>query len=445
MINMAGKDRNKISVAVATAVGLGAIIGAGIFVLSGTAIALAGVYALVAFAIVGVLAFIIALELGELGSLLPFVKGASYSYTYKALGSELGFITGMLRYMALATSIGAIALGFGSYLSSFIGVSLTAYAIPFAIALIFVLSIINMFGVKKAAQTDFGLVVIKMCVLVVFIAFAMFLAFTHPHMGLSNVSFKAPTNLIGGIFAASVAVFFAYSGFQSISTVTDKIKSGAKGYVKAILSSVVISLTLYLLVVLALLIMLPSASYRIGADPLAHALKSVGAPTWLFVVVDIGALVATASAALAMILTSSRSLYQMSEDRLLPKFFRKYNKRTDTAENGIIISAIIGILILFAGNIYVIAAISNFGLMFDYMLIGFDVMHFRRRKVKAPFTMPLYPYLPVISVVLILVMFTGMPKEALAIGAILIMLLMAIYYTLREADEKKVIRVKLFK
>lgn len=434
----------KIGVAVAAAVGLGAIIGAGIFVLSGTAIALAGPYALLAFALVGVLAFIIALELGELGSLMPFVKGASYSYTYKALGSELGFITGMLRYMALATSIGAIALGFGSYLSSFMGLSLATYAVPFAIALIFVLSIVNMFGVRKAAETDFVLVVVKIGVLLAFIGFAFYVAITNPNISFANVSLDVPSDVWGGIFAASVAVFFAYSGFQSISTITDRIDKGARGYITAILAAVIISIALYVLVVFAMLTLLPASQYTIAADPLSFALRHAGAPNWLFVIVDIGALVATASATIAMILTASRSLYQMSEDRLLPKFLRKYDKRSDTAINGIIVSAIIGVAILFAGNIYIIAAISNFGLMFDYMLINFDVVHFRMRRVKAPFRMPLYPYLPIISVILLFVLFTGMPQEALIIGVVLIILLIGVYYTFREIRRKKVIRIKLF-
>ncbi len=435
-----------ISPAVAAAVGLGAIIGAGIFVLSGTAIALAGTYAIAAFALVGALAFIIALELGELGSLLPNVKGASYSYTYKALGSELGFITGILRYMALATAIGAIALGFGSYLASFLGMAVSVYAIPFAIALIVILSIVNMFGVKKAANLDFGLVAIKITVLLIFVAFAMYLAFSNTSIGFSNIFAGSPgNNIIEGIFAASVAVFFSYSGFQSISTLTDRIKGGAKGYVQAIMGAVVISIVLYLLVVTAMLILLPASQYKIAADPLSYALSASHAPSWLFAVVDIGAMVATASATLAMILTASRSLYQMSVDELLPKYFRKYNSKTDTAENGILLSAIIGILVLFAGNIYTIAAIANFGLMFNYMIIGFDIIHFRRNKADAPFKMPGYPYLPVISIVLILVMLAGMPNEALVIGSATIMLLIAIYYTLREVDRKKVVHVRLFK
>ncbi|MDE1855343.1 MAG: amino acid permease [Candidatus Micrarchaeota archaeon] len=435
---------NKVGVATAAAVGLGAIIGAGIFVLSGTAIALAGSFALVAFALVGALALIIALELGELGSLMPNVKGASYSYTYKALGSELGFITGMLRYMALATSIGAIALGFGSYLSSLLGLQLAIYSIPFAIVLIFVLSLVNLLGVKKAAQTDFGLVIIKIGVLLVFIGFALSIATTNPRLGLSNITFGASGSTLGDIFAASVVVFFAYSGFQSISTITDRIKNGARGYVTAILAAVIISIIMYVLVVFGLLLLLPPAAYKITADPLSYALKSAGAPSWLFLLVGIGALVATASATIAMILSASRSLYQMSEDRLLPRFFRKYNKRADSAVNGILVSAIIGVLVLFAGNIYIIAAIANFGLMFDYLLINFDVVHFRMRGIKAPFTMPLYPYLQIISIVLLLAFFTGMPQEALILGIIIMLLLIGIYYSLREYRRKKVIRIRLF-
>ncbi|MDE1851163.1 MAG: amino acid permease [Candidatus Micrarchaeota archaeon] len=441
---MKDEDRNKIGIPAATAVGLGAIIGAGIYVLSGTAVALAGAYALVAFIIVGILAIIIALELGELGSMMPYVRGASYSYTYKAFGSELGFITGMLRYMALATSISAIALGFGSYLSNLIGVQVATYAIPFAIALIIVLSIVNLLGVKKAAMTDLVLVTIKIGILLLFVAFALFIAFSKTHFMHINTGLSSGIGA-GSIFAASVVVFFAYSGYQSIASLTDRIKGGAKGYVRSILSAVLISIVIYILVVMALLILLPPASYKVSADPLSYALKSSGAPAWLHYAVDFGALIATASAAIAMLLSSSRSLYQMSADRLLPRFFMKYDRKKDAAQNGIIVSALIGIAMLFSGNIYVIASIANFGLMFDYLIINFDVIHFRRLGKKAPFRMPLYPYLPAVGMILLIAFFTGLPKEALVVGVIAVLALLTIYYLAREVEEKKVIRVKLFK
>lgn len=443
---MSGNGRNKISVAAGTAVGLGAIIGAGIFVLSGTAVAIAGIYALAAFIIVGVVAIIIALELGELGALMPYVKGASYSYTYKAFGSELGFITGILRYLSLVVAISAIALGFGSYLSNLaIGSASGAYPILFAIAAIVALSIVNMFGVKKAAQADLGLVIIKIAILLIFVAFAVFMVLSRPG-SVPVISFSAQGGMIGGIFAASVVVFFAYSGFQSISAITDRISGGARGYVKAIMSAVIISMVVYVLVVVATLLLVPPSLYHnlLTADPLSYVLGQAHAPSWLLVLTDIGALVATASATIAMILASSRALYQMGDDHLLPRFFRKYNKNRDTAENGIIISAIIGILMLFAGNIYIIASIANFGLMFNYLMLGFDIMHFRRTKAKSPFRMPLYPYLPIVSTVLLLVFFTGLDQQVLSMGVILIILLLVIYYMLREMREKKVVRVKLF-
>ncbi len=441
-----GENRNKVGIAAATAVGLGAIIGAGIFVLSGTSIALAGADALFAFIIVGIVAIIIALELGELGSLLPYVRGASYSYTYKAFGSELGFITGILRYMALTVAISAIALGFGSYLSNLVfGSTLGSYPILFAIAIIAILSLVNMLGVKKAAQTDLGLVTIKIGILLAFVAFAVFFVLSRPG-SVPSLSFSTSGGALGGIFAASVVVFFAYSGFQAISTITDRIKGGSAGYVKAIMSAVAISIVVYVLVVLAMLMIIPQSAYAklLTADPLAYVLGQAHAPSWLLLLTDLGALVATASATIAMILTSSRSLYQMSEDHLLPGFFRKYNKKNDTAENGIIVSAVIGIVMLFSGNIYIIASIANFGLIFNYIMIGFDVAHFRRLGVKSPFRMPLYPYLTIISMALLIAFFAGLDRAVLAIGVALMILILIAYYSLREIRNKKIIRVKLF-
>ena len=226
---------NKISVVVATAVGLGAIVGAGIFVLSGTAIALAGPDALIAFGLVGILALIIGLELGELGSLFPNVMGGVYSYVYKAFGSELGFMTGILRYFSLATSISAITLGFGSYFTSLFGIS-NAFEIPVAIILIFVLSILNIIGIKKAAKADFGLVLIKMGILAIFIIAAVVFAINSKSFNPSNFSAIASKNNMGDIFAASIAVFFAYSGFQTISAFIVYFEAGTI-IIRAIITS----------------------------------------------------------------------------------------------------------------------------------------------------------------------------------------------------------------
>ena len=379
-----------ISPLVAAAVGLGAIIGAGIFVLSGTALALAGSLALVAFVLVGIVALLVAFEIGELGSIMPHAKGAAYSYVDSAFGSELGFITGILLYFSYATSISVIALGFGSYLTSITGLS-SSYHIPFAIALIFVLSIINLLGIKNAIKADYYLVMIKVAILVIFITFAFLFAFHSSSFSLSNFSLTPSESGIKPIFAASVAIFFAFSGFQVISTFTSRVKGGATSAAKAVIAAVLVSMVLYVLVVLGLILLVPASSYTISGDPLSFALTNAHAPQALFYLVDTGALIATASATLAMILSASRIAYQMGEDRLLPAITRIYSRGKDVASTGVVVSAVIGVVMLFSVNIYVIAAIANFGLLFSYLMTSLALIHFRKVKKQGSFRIPFYP------------------------------------------------------
>ena len=436
-------DKNTLSIPVATSVALGAIIGAGIFVLSGTAIALAGSYSLLAFVIVGIIALFMALQMGEMGSIFPHAKGAAYSYAYEAFGSQLGFITGLLLYTSFATAVSAVSLGFGSYLATFLGLG-AAYQVPFALALILVLSIVNIIGIKKAAKADFFIVIIKISILFFFILFAAIFALSVSHTNvLSN--FSSPPSDFGGIFAASVVIFFAYTGFQSISTFTSRVKGGARGAAKAIVYAVIISIILYSLVDVALMMLAPATAYRINADPLSFALGYAHAPGWVSIIVDIGAMLATTSATLAMILTSSRSIYQISVDRLLPKGFRRYNKKSDVAVNGVIITAAISAAMLFSGNIYVIASISNFGLIFSYIITSFAIIHYRRAGAKASFLSPWYPYMEVVTIVGLIALLIGMPRQSLLIGAMMIFILIIAYYFILEVKGKKPARIKLFK
>jgi APA family basic amino acid/polyamine antiporter len=436
-------SKNKISVSAATAVGLGAIIGAGIFTLSGTAIALAGVWSLFSFVLVGFVAIVVALEIGELCSMFPKASGASYSYAYEAFGSELGFITGVLLYFSFASAISVVALGFGAYLSALLGLSPDRYGTLLAIVIIVVLSAFNLQGIKKAARADFGLVVIKGAILLVFIAFAAL--FSLQNHTLSNLYSAAPPgNGYAAIFSASVVIFFAYSGFQTISTFASDVKGGARSAARAIFAAVAISMLLYVLVDVALMLLVPVSDFVINANPLSFALIAAHAPPYLSVIVAVGALIATASATLAMILSSSRILYQISIDGLLPKILRIYNADRDVARNGVLISAAIAVVMLFSGNIYVIAAISNFGLLFSYLMAGFALIHFRRHGKGGSFRVPIYPYLPTLAIVVLLSFILGLPNEALVVGTIMTIGLLMIYYFLKEVEEKGPVKVRLF-
>lgn len=136
----------EVSFSQAIAVGLGAIIGAGIFVLSGTAISLAGSLSLVAFFFIGLMSVLIATQLGELSTIFPHAKGSTYSYAFEAFGYELGFLTGIMVYFSFSTSIAAVADGFGAYIVSILGLGKSS-SIIFSIILIIILTILNIVGI----------------------------------------------------------------------------------------------------------------------------------------------------------------------------------------------------------------------------------------------------------------------------------------------------------
>ena len=437
--------RNRISVPLAIGVGLGSIIGAGIFTLSGTAIALAGADSIIAFILVGIIAMIIAFEVSELVAIMPDERGVTYSYIRKAFGNELGFISGLLLYFSYSTAISVIALGFGSYMSDILGLSIV-YRVALSIALIFVVSIVNLIGIRKAARIDSALVITNIAILGIFVAFAIIFSLSTP--GFSFVQHLTSTPAQGGIvpiFDASVVIFLAYSGFQTITTFTTNIEGKARGAARAIIFSVLITIIVYVFVVTALITLVPAKLYPINPDPLQFALNYIHAPHSISFIVDIGALIATASTALAMILRVSRMSYQISKDGLLPKIFRKYNSKKDVASSGVIIAAIISVIMIFSGNIYVIASISNFGILFSYLLVSFALIHFRRIGKSGDFKIPFYPYLPIIAIIGIITFIFGMPREALEIGIVAILVLIVVYYMLIEATEAKVNRVRLFK
>lgn len=434
--------KESIGLGAATAVGLGAIIGAGIFTLSGTAIALARDWALFSFILVGFVAIVVALEVGELGSLFPQASGASYSYVYEAFGSELGFITGILLYFSYASSISVVALGFGSYFVSLFGLSGQNGSLV-AIGLIAVLAAVNLGGIKKAARADSGLVVIKLAILMAFVCFAMLHSLTNGS-ATNFLALTPPASGVGGVFEAGVAVFFAYSGFQAISSFTSSVKGGPRKAAKAILLSVSVSMVLYVLIAVSLLALIPAGTFVINADPLSFALSASHAPGDMVVAVDLGALVATASASLALLLSSSRILRQIGEDGLLPRVVRSYDARRDVARNGVLISAVIGVGMLYSGNVFVIAAISNFGLLFSYLIATFALVHFRRLGRRGSFSVPGYPYLPIVAGAAILAFMFGMPNEALVIGTVLVLSLIVVYYSLREYEEKEPVKIRFF-
>ena len=137
-------------------------------------------------------------------------------------------------------------------------------------------------------------------------------------------------------------------------------------------------------------------------------------------------------------------LHQIGSDKLLPKFVRKYDPKRDVAVNGVLISSVIGIIMLFSGDVYVMASISNFGLLFSYLVASFALIHFRRSKSVATFRSPYFPFLSIVGIGGLMALLVGMPREALIIGVVIILFLIVLYYTLIEAKSRKIEKIDIF-
>jgi APA family basic amino acid/polyamine antiporter len=392
----------KLSFWQASAIGLGNIIGAGIFVLAGSAIKESGPAALVAFLITASLATTVGLNSAELASKISNVQGGVYSFARYAFGERIGFIVGWFRMISYAISGSAVALGFSGY---FVSIGFPSdYSLHLSVLLIIVLSYIEIRGIRVAAKAEEALVFVNLLGLAVFIGFI--LSISRISSGDFNPFF--PYGIDGLLRAANIG-FFAYSGFNTIATLTPDVENGGSVVPKAIIFSIVVSTSIYFLILFSMLIAMNWSEYAGVANPLSLALSKLRAPFPIRLVVALSALTATLTVTLSLIIAGSRTTKQMGRDGLLPSIFNR-NESIPT-----IIIAIIMILFLALGDVKTIALIANFGVIFSYMLSGPEVITLRRRNVDG-FRSPGYPFTQLFSVFLSLILMANLGLLSIEIG-----------------------------
>ncbi len=433
----------KIGMGTAMALCLSAVIGDTLFVITGVPIAQAGSDSIIAFIVVGILTIVIALQFGELGSMMPGQKGVGYSYITRAFGSELGFIAGILLFISFCAIAAAITFSFGGYLLSMLGLQGQLQQIAVAAMLILIISVLNMYGIREAAALSKPLIAITLLAAAVFVAYAIAYNMQHDHLA-SNFVNLATQNGIPPFVQAATTIVFAYTGFQMVTTFTNNIKGKGRKMAKVLLYSIALGMIAYLAVDVGLLALVPARNSVISSQPLLYALEYASAPEYVIVVVGVGTLIAIAAATIATIYGASRLIYQIGVDGLLPRVATIYDKRDDVAVGGVWISMIVSILMLFSGNLYQIVSISNFGIIFSWIMVCASVISLRRRRSRGTFSAPLYPVLPVIGIVSCMIFLLGLPRESLAIGISIILALLIIFYTIVEIRYREVSRIKLF-
>ncbi|MDG6900060.1 MAG: amino acid permease [Nitrososphaerota archaeon] len=406
--------RRKLSFWEATAVGLGNIIGAGIFVMAGSAVSEAGAGALVAFAITAALAVTVGLNSAELSSKLPDVEGGVYSFAKVTLGDTMGFLVGWFRLISYAVSGGAVALGFAAYLVDF-GLPQLAY-FPIAASLIVVLCLMETKGVKVASEFEKWLVVFTIAGLSLTVgAILYFGRYTPAHFVP-----LFPLGSLGVIQAASLA-FFAYSGFNTIATLTPDVEDGARKVPKAIVTSLGVSSVFYILVVFSMLYAMKWTGYGTASNPVTLALAAVRAPGPVSSVVSVAALTATLTVTLSLIIAGSRTTKQMAEDRMLPSFLGKGSKMPTLVIGAVMLSS------LALGNVESIALVANFGVIFSYMLSGVEVAITRKRRMSGGYVSRGYPYVQAFSVVLSGLLLLALGERSLVVGSLTLLVGLVVY------------------
>ncbi len=434
-----------------TALGIGAIIGTGIFVIIGEAIGESGPALVVSFMLAGVTCIFSALAYAELASSIP-VSGSAYTYAYATMGEFLAWIIGWDLILEYGVSVAAVAVGWGSYLKelldSLLGITLSdSISLPPgdggevnlpAFALVLAVAAVLIAGVRQSARSNTVMVITKLAVLVFFLVVGV-TAFT-----ADNFSDFAP-NGFSGIESAAALIFFAYIGFDAVSTGSEECKNPSRDLPIAIVGSLLIATTLYILVSVVAVGALP-ADQLAGQDaPLAVALSEGAGISWGADIVAFGALVAITSVVLTILYGQTRVAYSMCRDGLLPQRLGRIWERTRTPVILTLVFAIpIAILAAFV-PLAEIAELVNIGTLFAFFIVNVAVIWLRRTKpdLERGFRVPGVPVVPAIGAALCVYLMSKLPLETwlrfagwLALGMLIYVVYGYRHSRLREEDEE---------
>ena len=392
------------------AIGIGGIIGTGIFVLVGTAVLGdahrpgAGPGIVLSFILSGVTCALAALCYAEFSAMIP-VAGSAYTYSYATLGEFLAWITGWNLILEYGVACVAVSIGWSGYFNNILktlGLELPVWAthapgsaaggvvnLPAAIIVLLV-TVVLVIGVKESARTTGVIVIIKVAAVLFFIAVGSFSVEPANWVPFMPYGFQ-------GVGAAAAIVFFAYIGFDAVSTTAEEARNPQRDVPIGILASLGLCTVLYVLVAAVLTGMVPYTKVDVHA-PVAEALRSVGF-RWGAAIVATGALAGITSVLFVMMLGQIRVFFAMSRDGLLGPWLSKVHPRFRTPHHATILTGV-GVAVLAALiPIGEAADMTNIGTLFAFALVCAGVLVLRRTRPNhpRPFRILFMPWVPVLG------------------------------------------------
>ena len=420
----------------AASIGIGAIIGTGIFVLIGVASGLAGPAVVFSFIIAGLTALLTGLSSAELSSFIT-EEGGGYIYAHKAFGKLMGFVIGWVKSFDYIIGSSAVSIGFASYLTYFLNIApLQSIIIAVATVWPIVLTILNLKGIKETSKANTALVILKISALIVFILVGTY--YIMNHFNISNYQPFFP-NGIEGVFSGAAIIFFAFIGFNTITIVSEEVKNPKKNIPKAVLLSFSVSLFLYIGVALVAIGLLNWKILGLSSAPLEAALSIATNNFFIQKFISISALFATTSVILSSIIGVSRILFSMARKNLIPNVLSKISKNGTPFYSLILCGSAIPLIVIFStGNLKELASIFNLGTLLTFAFINLSLLQLRRTSPndKRGFKVPFFPITPVAGVISCIFLSSYLSPRAFLYGGIWILFGLLIYYLNKKNNTK---------
>ncbi|SBW05795.1 amino acid permease [uncultured Dysgonomonas sp.] len=415
--------------------GIGAIVGTGIFVITGQAAAMyAGPALTISFVISALGCIMAGLCYAEFAAMIP-VSGGVYSYSYTTMGEILAWFVGWILILEYLFACSSVAVGWSGYMLSLLdgwGIDFpdqiagatfdhlkdgswvwTGRIINFPAA--FIVAIVSAFligGIKQSAFVNNIIVVIKVSVILLFIGFGL------SYIDTSNWTPYIPENTGGygnfgwtGILRGAAVVFYAYLGFDALSTAAGEAKNPQKDMPKGILFSLLICALLYIAVTTVLTGIVNYKDLNVDA-PIALAIDRTGESlAWLSPLIKLGAIAGLSSVILVMMLGQSRIYYSISKDGLLPKVFSKVNDKHGVPHNATIFASIITALIAGLFPLHVLSELVSIGTLMAFTIVCISIVILRKTQpdLKRPFRTPLVPFIPLAGAAICIVQMLSLP------------------------------------
>jgi basic amino acid/polyamine antiporter, APA family len=455
-----------------TLLGIGAIIGTGIFVLTGTAAAnQAGPAIMMSYLAAGLACGFAALCYAEFASMVP-IAGSAYTYAYASLGEIVAWLIGWDLILEYAVGSMTVAIGWSGYMQKLLsgfGIHLPVWmsaapgsATPGAIinlpAVIIVLMIMVLLvvGVRESARFNAAMVMIKGAAILFFIA----VGFTYVEP--ANWTPFAPYGT-SGVMAAAAVVFFAYIGFDAVSTTAEEAKNPRRDLPIGIIASLIICTTLYLAVAAILSGIVPVVQYRSSAEalagtpqadpagvtqflnaPVAYALSVIG-QDWAAYLVSAGAVAGITSVLLVMLMSQPRIFFAMSRDGLLPQGVSKVHPKFGTPYITTIITCVAVAIVAGLTQIQVVGEMTSIGTLFAFVVVcaAVLVLRYQRPEAHRPFRVPGGPVFPILGILSCLWLMLSLPVITWVRFLVWLDIGIAIYWSYGRKNSPLVNRVEL--